>query len=256
MSTTQLVTTAGSALVLWLVKRRFVNSIRNPLARTVVSIVDRTAIGMPVVLLVATADLAITTANGVLQSLLAGGYVIKIVSTGVVDVCADALREREEQRHRNSLLDSWVRLDASSDSLDLESFEGCEFAVLDAPAAPGSSTLSSTSSSSVLSAQQLEPSASISLDTLEAVRASLLADPSASVCVVPVASSNSSGGDSGDAPLELALSKEDAARLLAVMAQQRRSSDAAAAAAAASSSSSAAAAAPPTLSMMSSSVIL
>ncbi len=250
LSTTQLVTTAGSALVLWLVKRRFVNSIRNPLARTVVSIVDRTAIGMPVVLLVATADLAITTANGVLQSLLAGGYVIKIVSTGVVDVCADALREREEQRHRNSLLDSWVRLDASSDSLDLESFEGCEFAVLDAPA------LSSTSSSSVLSAQQLEPSASISLDTLEAVRASLLADPSASVCVVPVASSNSSGGDSGDAPLELALSKEDAARLLAVMAQQRRSSDAAAAAAAASSSSSAAAAAPPTLSMMSSSVIL
>lgn len=229
-------TTAGSALVLWMIKRRFVNSIRNPLARTVVSIVDRTAIGMPVVLLVATADLALTTANGVLQSLLAGGYVIKIVSSSVVDVCADAMREREEQRHRNSLLDSWVQLDASNDALDLESFDGCEFAVLDP--ATGAAGNSSASSSSLAAGQQ---HASISLDTLEAVRASLLADPTASVCVVPVVNNNS---DTNDPPLELALSNEDAARLLAVMAQQRRSDDAAAAAAT------------PALSMMSSSVIL
>jgi hypothetical protein len=195
------------------VKRRFVNSIRNPLARTVVSIVDRTAVGMPVVLLVATADLALTTANGVIQSLLAGGYVLKIVSHGVVDVCADALRKREEARQQNSLLDSWVRLDASVDAELVDSFDGVgDFTVLSAP----------TQQEQAARADGTDDAATVSLEleTLEAVRASLLADPTASVCIVPV--SDVAGDATLPQPPELALSREDGARVLELMVSKRR----------------------------------
>jgi hypothetical protein len=211
MSTGQLLTTAGSAVVLWLVKRRFVNSIRNPLTRTVVSIVDRTAVGMPVVLLVATADLALTTANGVIQSLLAGGYVLKIVSYGVVDVCADALRKREEAHQQNSLLDSWVRLDASADAELVDSFDGVgDFTVLSAPTLQEQAARDHDDAATV----------SLELETLEAVRASLLADPAASVCIVPV--SDAAGDATLPQPPELALSREDAARVLELMVSKRR----------------------------------
>lgn len=210
LSSTQVVTTATTALVLWLVKRRFVNGIRNPLARTVVSIVDRTAVGMPVVLLVATADLALTAANGVVQSLLAGGYVIKIMSSGVADVCASAIREREEERERNALLDSWVRIDVSSDSLD-----NADAAAAESPA------LESFEGFELLPDADHTVHRRLSFDALESMRESLLADPNASVCIVPVGAADAAA--SSGSPVELELSRADAARLLAAMAEQRRS---------------------------------
>lgn len=182
------------------------------MARTVVSIVDRTALGMPVVLLVATADLALTAANGVVQSMLAGGYVIKIMSTGVADVCASAIREREEERERNSLLDSWVRIDMDDNNsndaagnddaagpLAIESFEGFE----------------------LMPDSEHTVHRRLSFDALESMRESLLADPNASVCIVPVSAAASE--NAAAPPVELELSRADAARLLAAMAQQRRS---------------------------------
>lgn len=208
-------TTATTALVLWLVKRRFVNSIRNPVARTVVSIVDRTALGMPVVLLVATADLALTAANGVVQSMLAGGYVIKIMSTGVADVCASAIREREEERERNSLLDSWVRIDMDDNANSTDAASG------DDDTGPSPLAIESFEGFELLPDSEHTVHRRLSFDALESMRESLLADPNASVCIVPVSAATSE--NAAAPPVELELSRADAARLLAAMAQQRRS---------------------------------
>jgi hypothetical protein len=218
------VTTATTALVLWLVKRRFVNSIRNPVARTVVSIVDRTAVGMPVVLLVATADLALTAANGVVQSLLAGGYVIKIMSTGVADVCASAIREREEARERNALLDSWVRIDVSSDT-DINNNNNSSADDDDAAAALPAPALESFEGFELLPDADHTVHRRLSFDALESMRESLLADPNASVCIVPVSAAAADAAAAAP-PVELELSRADAARLLTAMAAQRRSGNA------------------------------
>jgi hypothetical protein len=114
--------------------------------------------------------------------LLAGGYVIKIMSSGVADVCASAIREREEERERNALLDSWVRIDVSSDT-DINNDNNSRRRRRRRVPAPA---LESFEGFELLPDADHTVHRRLSFDALESMRESLLADPNASVCIVPV----------------------------------------------------------------------
>jgi hypothetical protein len=57
-------TAIAAPILMWLIKKRYVKSIQNPVARTVVGVVDSTYIGAPIVLVVASVDLIVTSVTG------------------------------------------------------------------------------------------------------------------------------------------------------------------------------------------------
>ena len=203
-------------------------SLQSPVARTVAHIVDSSYVGSPVILLLATADLAVTTANGVLQKLVAGGFVIKITSQATFDAANSAmesstLRKRERDHQRNALLDSWVELRADdapppqSDEID-----GVFFELIDAEADKDDAEADKDDDDDEEAANDDENGAAavaqhVSFADLDTLESALLADPTASVCIVPVRNESRVDGTSSDDGLstdELELSREDAAKLL------------------------------------------
>ena len=112
--------------------------LESPAARTVATIVDNSTVGSPVILLLviayffrpnptlshfvalllaysvqATTDLAVTAANGVLQTMLAGGYVIKVSSQATYSAAAsllstETLAKREKEHERNALVNCLI----------------------------------------------------------------------------------------------------------------------------------------------------
>ena len=64
MASQPVATAIAAPIVMWLIKKRYVKSIQNPVARTIVGVVDSTALGAPIVLVVASVDLVVTGVTG------------------------------------------------------------------------------------------------------------------------------------------------------------------------------------------------
>mmetsp|Transcript_933 Transcript_933/g.1515 ORF Transcript_933/g.1515 Transcript_933/m.1515 type:complete len:299 (+) Transcript_933:55-951(+) len=126
MASQPVATAIAAPIVMWLIKKRYVKSIQNPVARTIVGVVDSTALGAPIVLVVASVDLVVTGVTGVVKSFVAGGYVLKIQSKPAhaltSSILSPEIARRETLQHENSLDKSWELLDNIKD----EEFEGFE----------------------------------------------------------------------------------------------------------------------------------
>ena len=96
----------------------------NPVAKTVVNVVDATALGTPVLFVLGAADLVVTSVTGALYTLVAGGYVLRISSKRAFSSASKTmmansmLRKRELQRANDSLNSAWelVENDTSDES--------------------------------------------------------------------------------------------------------------------------------------------
>ena len=183
--------------------------IESPVARTVAQCVDNSSVGTPVILLLATADLVVTAANGVLYSFVAGGYGLKITSANAYSAAQEmmgrqVLEQRESERRNNALTSSWVELEAGEDNLP--TFEGFQ-------------VLSNEGESETTTELKLRSFPNVlSSDDLQTLENSLLSDPSASVCIVPVRDD--------DQPVdELIVTREDATRLLQAMNEDQNDID-------------------------------